>query len=220
MEKDYKGLYERAVERAKQKLTDAKVDEIFPELRAQESENTRKELLDIVKDLDLPLVQKERITQWLERQHIEVEDYRIRDTYEYLDEFVGKFGRYPKDADEISACIDYVIKRREDMCQIMSQDKLWHGNAERCKNGTILYHSTYDNSWNLGSASTSNWNVIDKWASLRGILGISNLPDCDEDTKEMIDAVIQYVKHSPFSTIGKGGKLKVIAWLEGIKDNM
>ena len=43
---------------------------------------------------------------------IVVKDYRVRDTWEYLDEFVKKFGRYPKDADEISACIDYVIKRR------------------------------------------------------------------------------------------------------------
>ena len=40
-----------------------------------------------------------------------VEDYRLRDTWEYLDEFIEKFGRLPKDCDELSACIDYVIKR-------------------------------------------------------------------------------------------------------------
>lgn len=45
-------------------------------------------------------------------QEIDVKDYRFRDTWEYIDEFIKKFRRIPKDIDELSACVDYVINHK------------------------------------------------------------------------------------------------------------
>lgn len=45
-------------------------------------------------------------------QEIDVKDYRLRDTWEYIDEFIKKFRRIPKDIDELSACVDYVINHK------------------------------------------------------------------------------------------------------------
>ena len=35
-----------------------------------------------------------------------------RDIWEYVNEFIRKFGRIPKDVDELSACVDYVIAHK------------------------------------------------------------------------------------------------------------
>lgn len=45
-----------------------------------------------------------------EKEPIE-QDTEIRDLWEYIQEWRKKFGRLPKDADELAACIYYVIKR-------------------------------------------------------------------------------------------------------------
>lgn len=45
-------------------------------------------------------------------KELDVKDYRLRDTWEYIDEFIKKFGRIPKDIDELSVCVDYVIEHK------------------------------------------------------------------------------------------------------------
>jgi len=54
--------------------------------------------------------------------------------------------------------------------------RLWHNESEKCldKKAYILFRSTYDNTWNVFTASTINWNVVDKWAYLSDIINIVN----------------------------------------------
>lgn len=33
----------------------------------------------------------------------------MKDTWEYIQEFIKKFGHFPKDQDELIVCVDYVI---------------------------------------------------------------------------------------------------------------
>ena len=42
----------------------------------------------------------------------------IRDTWEYVQEFVEKFGKIPEDQDELVVCVNYVLECMQDNHQI------------------------------------------------------------------------------------------------------
>lgn len=43
---------------------------------------------------------------------------KIRDTWEYVQEFVEKFGKIPEDQDELVVCVSYVLECMQDNHQI------------------------------------------------------------------------------------------------------
>ena len=84
------------------------------------------------------------------------QDTEIRDLWVYIREWNEKFGRLPKDEDELAACIDYVMKRQKPADKVESKFKIekdkWYicirdlddnyGTRAFCKGCT--YHSTKD----------------------------------------------------------------------------
>ena len=120
MDKDYKKLYEEALERARdlhdnhplgQPLTWTICEKIFPELRESEDEKIRKEIISYIKSSGA--VTNPNWIAWLEKQTPILQDTEVRDIWVYIKEWKEKFGRLPKDEDELASCIDYVSKRQK-----------------------------------------------------------------------------------------------------------
>ena len=106
------------------------IENIFPELRESEDERIRKELIErfnwelksaeeqdaagCSRQKDIAMFK--RGLAWLEKQgeqkFIE-QDTEVNDLWVYIREWNDKFGRLPKDEDELAACIDYVMKRQK-----------------------------------------------------------------------------------------------------------
>ena len=119
--------YDKAIKRAKAAI-DVAADKdlvkgvaitILPELCESEDEKIRMALISLIKEIkSQPLVRLEPWDEYIaylekqKEQEIDVKDYRLRDTWEYIDEFIKKFKRVPKDIDELSACVDYVINHK------------------------------------------------------------------------------------------------------------
>jgi len=122
MSKDYKKLYEEALERAKifkSPFCQHAAEVIFPELRESEDERIRKELIEFIRHGNCvfdSLEQKNRFWAWLKKQGKQKpveQDTETRDLWEYIQEWREKFGRIPKDEDELADCIFYVMKRQK-----------------------------------------------------------------------------------------------------------
>ena len=47
----------------------------------------------------------------------------IRDTWEYVQEFVEKFGKIPEDQDELVVCVNYVLECMQDNHKISATDE-------------------------------------------------------------------------------------------------
>ena len=100
------------------------LERVFPELCESQDEKIRKGLikgLSAMRDIHKhqtfsdDAINIDDAIAWLEKQGekpIE-QDTEIRDLWEYIKEFKDKFGRLPKDEDELAACIDYVMKRQK-----------------------------------------------------------------------------------------------------------
>ena len=58
-------------------------------------------------------LKKEGNQVWLEKQTPILQDTEVRDIWVYIKEWKEKFGRLPKDEDELASCIDYVSKRQK-----------------------------------------------------------------------------------------------------------
>ena len=111
-------------------LTSQTIEKAFPELRESEDERIRKELIErfnwelksaeeqdaagCSRQKDIAMFK--RGLAWLEKQgeqkFIE-QDTEVNDLWVYIREWNDKFGRLPKDEDELAACIDYVMKRQK-----------------------------------------------------------------------------------------------------------
>ena len=97
------------------------IEKAFPELKESEDEKMRKELINAIKFFTAKNstlyfgseTTREEAIAWLEKQGPIEQDTELRDTWEYIKEWKGKFGRLPKDEDELAACIDYVMKRQK-----------------------------------------------------------------------------------------------------------
>jgi len=123
MSKDYKKLYEEALERAKifkSPFCQHAAEVIFPELRESEDEKIRKALIKYLDALDDDEVRYgvsfKDMRVWLEKrgkQKSIEQDTDVRDLWVYIREWNDKFGRLPKDEDELASCIDYVMKRQK-----------------------------------------------------------------------------------------------------------
>lgn len=109
--------------------------------------------------------------------------------------------------------------------------KLWHGVAEKCTDDTalILFHSTYDDSWNFSFSRNANWNVIDKWALLSDILKIANIEqkpveevnDADRDKELSLSLQIQaYLNTASDELYAKGKPLYSEKRIEDIHECM
>lgn len=89
----------------------------FSELTESKEEKIRKAIIALIKQNKTKWICYDRVSldemlTWLDNEKtIKVEDYHLKDTWEYIDEFVKKFGRLPKDIDELSACVDFVIEK-------------------------------------------------------------------------------------------------------------
>jgi len=98
---------------------------LIPELKESEDERIRKRLIEWVKEFrklnptnaDHNAECSETIA-WLEKQGEQKQaiDCLVdlsRDNWEFIHEFVEKFGRIPKDEDELNALVEYVLKRQK-----------------------------------------------------------------------------------------------------------
>ena len=94
------------------------IETLFPELKESEDERIKKELIDFVKSRLAGFHDCKRFTDWLEKQGeqkqvIDYSDSFPKDNWELIHEFVNKFGRIPKDEDELNVLIEYVLKRQK-----------------------------------------------------------------------------------------------------------
>ena len=90
------------------------IDELFPELAVSKDEKIRKSLIEGFEQYDpdeywRDIVPVKDILEWLKKQEQIPVDTEDRDLWEYIN--VRRFGRLPGDLDELSVCVDYVIKR-------------------------------------------------------------------------------------------------------------
>ena len=96
------------------------LETLLPEIRKVDDQTIKNEIVDYLrtaertKDCDRPKI--DRWIAWIQNAPVSEcdakKDYRLRDTWEYIDEFIKIFGRIPKDIDELSACVDYVMKSK------------------------------------------------------------------------------------------------------------
>ena len=56
------------------------------------------------------------------------QDTEIHDLWVYIREWNDKFGRLPKDEDELAACVDYVMKRQK---PVWSEYNRWRPSKEQ-----------------------------------------------------------------------------------------
>jgi hypothetical protein len=127
---DYEKAYKEALERAKEEQETfinlgnisgkSAIERIFPVLYESEDEKIRKSLITLIKEIKLqPLKRLENwdgMLAWLEKQREQKpveQDTETNDLWVYIREWNDKFGRLPKDEDELASCIDYVMKRQK-----------------------------------------------------------------------------------------------------------
>ena len=85
-------------------------------------------------------LKKEGNQVWLEKQRDQKaieQDTEIHDLWVDIREWNDKFGRLPKDEDELASCIDYVMKRQKPANKI-EQNTAWSEDDERMIE-TIIY---------------------------------------------------------------------------------
>ena len=109
-----KRIYEQADSFGKELM-----EKEFPELLESEDERIRKELISFITNRDNWFPKEETKASWIawlekqgEQKSIE-QDTEVRDLWVYIREWNDKFGRLPKDEDELASCIDYVMKRQK-----------------------------------------------------------------------------------------------------------
>lgn len=83
----------------------------FPELES-EDEKIKEKICLAIKQTAWTNYDKNECFSWLEKQKPVEQDTEHRDTWEYIKEWKEKFGRLPKDEDELASCIHYVMKRQ------------------------------------------------------------------------------------------------------------
>ena len=96
---------------------------IDPELCETEDEKISKAIIAWLKSSRyVPNDQAEILNSWIDwikkkcqNKSIE-QDTEIRDLWVYIREWNEKFGRLPKDEDELVSCINYVMKRQKSSC--------------------------------------------------------------------------------------------------------
>lgn len=126
MDKDYKKLYEEALERARDLHDNHALgmpfiyqtcEDIFPVLKESEDERIRRELYDFI-TCQYGSIDDRHYHSWISwitkhKQEPIEQDSEVRDLWVYIREWNDKFGRLPKDEDELASCIDYVMKRQK-----------------------------------------------------------------------------------------------------------
>lgn len=92
------------------------IETLIPELNENEDERNWKAVLDCVKDDTL----KEWLKKKKEQKHLLKFDVDAafdarepRDNWEYIKEFCDKFGRMPKDMDELDELVSYVMVKKQ-----------------------------------------------------------------------------------------------------------
>lgn len=112
---DYEKLYKEALEAAREGKS---IEQIFPELQEIKDEKIRKGILKLFRawqweTIDYGKLKRQDAIDWLIKQEHVEQDTEIRDLWVYIREWNDKFGRLPKDEDELASCINYVIKRQK-----------------------------------------------------------------------------------------------------------
>lgn len=114
------------------------IETLIPELNENEEERNWKAVLDCVKDDAL----KEWLKKQKEQKHLSKFDVDAafdarepRDNWEYIKEFCDKFGRMPKDMDELDELVSYVMvkKQRERKPIISAEESLGISQEEYSK---------------------------------------------------------------------------------------
>lgn len=143
---DYKEKYEETLRKAKEYYANVPgsrefLDNIFPQLSESEDEKIRKEIIEYFhgcirrnKKSGFRLEQYKGWITFLEKQKDSKEvdfdtkfDTREpRDNWEYIKEFCDKFGRIPKDMDELDVLVSYVMdkKQKEQKPRLIGEDSV------------------------------------------------------------------------------------------------
>lgn len=99
------------------------------DILSRELNNNEKHIAEVFEKVGLAKVVRElandKLTIALQNAMIELsehqntikQDTEIRDIWEYVEEWRKKFGRLPKDTDELVACINYIMKRKKPVKQ-------------------------------------------------------------------------------------------------------
>lgn len=125
------------------------IEYIFPELKESEDERIRKAIFKALskKDARDALlangIQVSDALAWVEKQGEQKpveQDTEVHDLWVYIREWNDKFGRLPKDEDELAACIDYVMKRQK-LAEWSEEDERMLG---KCIDAASGYYSPED----------------------------------------------------------------------------
>jgi hypothetical protein len=171
------------------------MNEIFPSLK--ESEDERTWIINYLSNRILNstiIAEKENLKKaiaWLEKQdeQIQVIDYPNnlpKDNWELIHEFVNKFGRMPKDEDELNVLIEYVLKRQNPAWS--EEDKKYLNNLYRIINS---YRENTSNETDKARA-----NGCEKWLkSLKD--RVQPKQEWSEEDKNMLQSILDEYKSMP-----------------------
>lgn len=95
------------------------LEELFPELKESEDERIRKWIIGVLATYEHDKNLRDAALAWLEKQQKTTEHkvepkFKVgdKDNWELVHEFVEKFGRIPKDEDELNVLVEYILKQK------------------------------------------------------------------------------------------------------------
>lgn len=85
--------------------------------------------IDWLTNVEVVDAEKKELRKTEQKQVIDYPDSLPKDNWELVHEFVSKFGRVPKDEDELNVLVEYILKRQ----------KLWNEEDENIRLRLIDY---------------------------------------------------------------------------------
>ena len=221
---NYEEKYKQALERAKAVKETyfnlgnisavAVLESIFPELKSEDEMIKRcigMCLTDATEQRfeDFNTTLKDCLA-WLEKQGEQKpveQDTETHDLWVYIREWNDKFGRLPKDEDELASCIDYVMKRQK----AAWSEKHIADVFEKVGLARIVREQGNDQ---LTNAVQSAMIELSKQQN----------PACSEEDRKHIDNIISLLNQAKERFVRESGQfpswITEILWLEYIKDRI
>lgn len=200
------------------------IETLIPELNENEDERNWKAVLDCVKD--------DALKKWLKKQkeqkHLSKFDVDAafdarepRDNWEYIKEFCDKFGRMPKDMDELDELVSYVMvkKQKEQKPIISAEESLGISQEEYDK---IVDECIYGEDKEQKPA----WMKIDN--SEKNVVFPFKARVKDSDNEKLwvhdddifLDAAKMIVEDSPRKSYGGVNKKSIVPWFYSLKERL
>jgi len=193
------------------------IEKAFPELCESEDERIKKELIsfftkrdEFTKSEPFNGLSSKQIISWLEKQGEQKpveQDTEIHDLWVYIREWNEKFGRLPKDEDELEACIDYVMKRQKPAGWSKEDEKLYT---------SALWH--IKNSCGNGGNDSGKYEVYNWLKSIKDRVQPNPKQEWSEEDEKISNAIYESIDFICLKSFGFSED-EVCDWLKSPKPN-